>query len=57
MKNDQHNKLIKDFAKKSVRQAVFMESCKGMATKDVVRRASMFQGVDVSRFRIVRVQE
>lgn len=46
-----------DYSSKSVRQAAFLKSCKeqGLTPKEIVEKAKLFQGIDVSRFKLVRM--
>lgn len=46
---------FKDYSSKSVRQAAFKESSKGMSPKEIVEKAKLFQGIDVSRFKLVNM--
>ena len=48
-----------DYSSKSLRQAAFREECKrlGLSPKEIVEKAKLFQGVDVSRFKLVRMSK
>lgn len=48
-------KIMSESDKKEVRQAEFVESCKGLSTEEIIERAKLFQGVDVSRFKVVKM--
>lgn len=46
-----------DYSSKSVRQDAFREECKrlGLSPQEVVEKAKLFQGIDVSRFKLVHM--
>jgi len=47
--------IMSEAEKKEVRQAKFIESCKGLSAEEIVERAKLFQGIDVSRFKVVKM--
>lgn len=57
------NKMIEeepahiDYSSKTLRQAAFRKECKrlGLTPKEIVEKANLFQGVDVTRFKLVRM--
>jgi|GEM_PF-2075985 len=46
-----------DYSSKSVRQEAFRAECKrlGLSPKEAAEKASLFNGVDISRFKLVRM--
>ncbi len=46
-----------DYSSKTVRQAAFREECKrlGLTPQEIVEKAYLFQGVDVSRFKLIHL--
>ncbi len=46
-----------DYSSKSVRQAAFRAECKrlGLSPQEASKKANLFNGVDVSRFQLVRM--
>lgn len=48
-----------DYSSKTIRQAAFREECKrlGLTPEEIVEKAKLFQGIDVSRFKLVRMSK
>lgn len=42
------------FASKAERQAAFLKACEGLTTEEINKKASMFTGINVSNFKIIR---
>lgn len=40
---------------KAERQAAFLKACEGLTAEEINKKASMFTGVDVHSFKIVRM--
>lgn len=57
MKNSKSIKfeLIRNQEKKSVRQAAFIESSKGMSVQDAVNKAKLFQNFNRADFQLIRM--
>lgn len=47
--------LIRNHERKSVRQAAFIESSKGMSAQDAVNKAKLFQDFNRDDFQIIRM--
>jgi hypothetical protein len=40
---------------KAERQAAFLKACEGLTAKEINKKASMFTGVNVSDFKIIKM--
>lgn len=44
-----------EYVPKSVRQAAFLESCKGLTVEEAVQKAKLFQNVNREDFEIIHM--